>query len=47
MMLYFILFKGGKDDVAPNVDLIADVIEHIDKHGDPGNYLTNCHILLF
>ncbi|XP_010764518.1 putative ATP-dependent RNA helicase DHX30 [Notothenia coriiceps] len=31
--------QGGKDDVAPNVDLIADVIEHIDKHGDPGAVL--------
>ncbi|KAK1879280.1 ATP-dependent RNA helicase DHX30 [Dissostichus eleginoides] len=31
--------QGGKDDVAPNVDLIADVIEHIDKNGDPGAVL--------
>lgn len=37
MNLYFILFKGGREDVTPDVDLVADVIEHIDRHGEPGN----------
>ncbi|KAK5860049.1 hypothetical protein PBY51_021555 [Eleginops maclovinus] len=31
--------QGGREEVAPNVDLIADVIEHIDKHGQPGAVL--------
>lgn len=35
--LYFILFKGGKEEIAPDLDLVADIIEHIDSHGEPGN----------
>ncbi|XP_049930535.1 ATP-dependent RNA helicase DHX30 [Epinephelus moara] len=31
--------QGERDDVAPDVDLVADVIEHIDKHGEPGAVL--------
>ncbi|XP_042353109.1 ATP-dependent RNA helicase DHX30 [Plectropomus leopardus] len=31
--------QGGRDEVAPDVDLVADVIEHIDKHGEPGAVL--------
>ncbi|KAL6103838.1 dhx30 [Pungitius sinensis] len=31
--------RGGKEDVAPDVDLVADVIEHIDKCGEPGAVL--------
>lgn len=34
---YFIPIKGRKQEVAPDLDLVADVIEHIDRHGDPGN----------
>lgn len=33
------MFKGGKDEIAPDLDLVADVIEHIDIHGKPGNVL--------
>ncbi|XP_059199747.1 ATP-dependent RNA helicase DHX30 [Centropristis striata] len=28
-----------RDDVAPDVDLVADVIQHIDKYGEPGAVL--------
>ncbi|XP_028282610.1 ATP-dependent RNA helicase DHX30 isoform X2 [Parambassis ranga] len=31
--------QGGMDEVAPDLDLVADVIEHIDKHGTPGAVL--------
>lgn len=44
---YFILFKGGIHKVAPDLDLVADVIEHIDRHGEPGNLQTTSHLLLF
>ncbi|XP_058499466.1 ATP-dependent RNA helicase DHX30 isoform X1 [Solea solea] len=30
---------GGRDDAAPDLDLIADVIEHIDRHKEPGAIL--------
>lgn len=33
----FILFKGGRDEITPDLDLVADVIEHIDRKGEPGN----------
>lgn len=36
MTLCLILLKAGMDEASPDVDLIADVIEHIDKHGEPG-----------
>ncbi|XP_054889642.1 ATP-dependent RNA helicase DHX30 [Poeciliopsis prolifica] len=29
----------GSDEAAPDLDLVADVIEHIDKHGEPGAVL--------
>uniref|UniRef100_A0A3Q3K766 ATP-dependent RNA helicase DHX30 n=1 Tax=Monopterus albus TaxID=43700 RepID=A0A3Q3K766_MONAL len=29
----------GKAEVEPDLDLVADVIEHIDKHGEPGAVL--------
>ncbi|XP_015812278.3 ATP-dependent RNA helicase DHX30 isoform X2 [Nothobranchius furzeri] len=29
----------GADEAAPDPDLVADVIEHIDKHGEPGAIL--------
>ncbi|XP_026169067.1 ATP-dependent RNA helicase DHX30 isoform X1 [Mastacembelus armatus] len=32
-------FKGGRDEVAPDLDLVADVIEHIDRRGEPGAVL--------
>ncbi|XP_034744071.1 ATP-dependent RNA helicase DHX30 [Etheostoma cragini] len=31
--------QGGRDNVAPDIDLIADVIEHIDRCGEPGAVL--------
>ncbi|XP_034559393.1 ATP-dependent RNA helicase DHX30 isoform X2 [Notolabrus celidotus] len=31
--------QRGKEDLSPDVDLIADLIEHIDKHGQPGAVL--------
>ncbi|KAM8850628.1 ATP-dependent RNA helicase DHX30 [Spinachia spinachia] len=31
--------RGGKEEVGPDVDLVADVIEHIDKCGEPGALL--------
>ncbi|XP_053293236.1 ATP-dependent RNA helicase DHX30 [Pleuronectes platessa] len=31
--------QGGRDEVAPDLDLVADVIENIDKHGEPGAVL--------
>ncbi|XP_074507554.1 ATP-dependent RNA helicase DHX30 [Sebastes fasciatus] len=31
--------QGGREDVTPDVDLVADVIEHIDRHGEPGAVL--------
>ncbi|XP_068614425.1 ATP-dependent RNA helicase DHX30-like [Brachionichthys hirsutus] len=30
---------GGSEEVAPDLDLVADVIEHIDRHGEPGAVL--------
>lgn len=35
--------KGGRNEVAPDVDLVADVIEHIDRHGEPGNQKAVLH----
>ncbi|XP_016525140.1 putative ATP-dependent RNA helicase DHX30 [Poecilia formosa] len=29
----------GSDEAAPDLDLVADVIEHIDRHGEPGAVL--------
>ncbi|CAL8280233.1 unnamed protein product [Lota lota] len=29
----------GKEEAAPDLDLVADVIEHIDRHGEPGAVL--------
>ncbi|KAK2822478.1 hypothetical protein Q5P01_022543 [Channa striata] len=31
--------QGVRDEVAPDLDLVADVIEHIDRHGEPGAVL--------
>ncbi|XP_047445082.1 ATP-dependent RNA helicase DHX30 [Mugil cephalus] len=31
--------QAGRDDISPDLDLVADVIEHIDKHGEPGGVL--------
>uniref|UniRef100_A0A3P8S1Q8 ATP-dependent RNA helicase DHX30 n=1 Tax=Amphiprion percula TaxID=161767 RepID=A0A3P8S1Q8_AMPPE len=31
--------RGGKDEATPDLDLVADVIEHIDRHGEPGAVL--------
>ncbi|KAM8727254.1 ATP-dependent RNA helicase DHX30 [Acanthopagrus schlegelii] len=31
--------QGRKQEIAPDLDLVADVIEHIDRHGDPGAVL--------
>ncbi|XP_040910284.1 ATP-dependent RNA helicase DHX30 [Toxotes jaculatrix] len=31
--------QGESDEVTPDLDLVADVIEHIDKHGEPGAVL--------
>ncbi|XP_053186597.1 ATP-dependent RNA helicase DHX30 [Scomber japonicus] len=31
--------QEGRDEVTPDLDLIADVIQHIDKHGEPGAVL--------
>ncbi|KAM9349131.1 ATP-dependent RNA helicase DHX30 [Symphorus nematophorus] len=31
--------QGRRQEVAPDPDLVADVIEHIDKHGEPGAVL--------
>ncbi|KAK0150638.1 putative ATP-dependent RNA helicase DHX30 [Merluccius polli] len=31
--------KEGKEEAAPDLDLVADVIEHIDRHGEPGAVL--------
>lgn len=32
-----LLFQGGREEIGPDLDLVADVIEHIDKCGEPGN----------
>lgn len=45
--LYSILCKGERDQVAPDLDLVADVIEHVDRHGEPGEEQTSSHILTF
>lgn len=37
---FIIQFKGGRDEVVPDLDLVADVIEHIDKNGEPGTKQT-------
>lgn len=37
----FISSQGRRDETTPDVDLVADVIEHIDRHGEPGNEQTN------
>ncbi|XP_069013571.1 ATP-dependent RNA helicase DHX30 [Embiotoca jacksoni] len=31
--------QGGFNEASPNPDLVADVIEHIDRHGEPGAVL--------
>lgn len=31
--------QEGRDEITPDVDLVADVIQHIDKHGEPGAVL--------
>ncbi|XP_029380368.1 ATP-dependent RNA helicase DHX30 isoform X1 [Echeneis naucrates] len=31
--------QGGRDEIAPDLDLVADAIEHIDRHGEPGAVL--------
>ncbi|XP_068460407.1 ATP-dependent RNA helicase DHX30 [Clinocottus analis] len=31
--------QGGREDNTPDVDLVADVIEHIDRYGEPGAVL--------
>ncbi|XP_070701441.1 ATP-dependent RNA helicase DHX30 [Pempheris klunzingeri] len=31
--------QGQRQEVTPNLDLVADVIKHIDKHGEPGAVL--------
>ncbi|XP_041659950.1 ATP-dependent RNA helicase DHX30 [Cheilinus undulatus] len=31
--------QRGKEELSPDVDLVADLIEHIDKHGEPGAVL--------
>ncbi|XP_070829883.1 ATP-dependent RNA helicase DHX30 [Chaetodon trifascialis] len=31
--------QGGRHDIGPDLMLVADVIEHIDKHGEPGAVL--------
>ncbi|TNM98217.1 hypothetical protein fugu_014463 [Takifugu bimaculatus] len=31
--------RGGREENAPDLDLVADVIEHIDKRGEPGAVL--------
>lgn len=36
MTLYLILLKEELDEASPDHDLVADVIEHIDRHGEPG-----------
>ncbi|XP_023191635.1 putative ATP-dependent RNA helicase DHX30 isoform X1 [Xiphophorus maculatus] len=33
------LSKEGSDEAAPDLDLVADVIEHIDRRGEPGAVL--------
>lgn len=38
--------KGGKAEVAPDLDLVADVIEHIDKNGEPGSKRSLSQYLL-
>uniref|UniRef100_UPI003AADDFB4 ATP-dependent RNA helicase DHX30 n=1 Tax=Centroberyx gerrardi TaxID=166262 RepID=UPI003AADDFB4 len=34
-----ILVQEGRDDATPDLDLVADVIEHIDRRGEPGAVL--------
>ncbi|XP_040000586.1 ATP-dependent RNA helicase DHX30 [Xiphias gladius] len=31
--------QGGRDEITPDLDLVADVIEHIDRKGEPGAVL--------
>ncbi|XP_060900797.1 ATP-dependent RNA helicase DHX30 [Labrus mixtus] len=31
--------QRGREELSPDVDLVADLIEHIDKHGEPGAVL--------
>nr|XP_046264175.1 ATP-dependent RNA helicase DHX30 [Scatophagus argus] len=31
--------QGGRQEAVPDLDLVADVIEHIDRHGEPGAVL--------
>lgn len=40
--MFWCYFKAGRDEIAPDLDLVADVIEHIDKHGEPGNKHSCC-----
>lgn len=46
-ILCFILFKGERDQVGSDLDLVADVIEHIDRHGEPGKEQTSSRLLSF
>lgn len=39
--LHQIFCKQRIDEVTPDLDLVVHVIEHIDRHGEPGNYLTH------
>lgn len=40
MTLYLILLKG-EIEASPDHDLVVDVIEHIDRHGEPGIFNTH------
>lgn len=46
-ILNLIRFQGGRYEAAPDLDVVADVIEHIDRHGEPGNKQTTFHFWLF
>lgn len=46
-ILNLIWFQGGRYEAAPDLDVVADVIEHIDRHGEPGNEQTTFHFWLF
>lgn len=36
-IMFGIFFEEGLEEASPDLDLVADVIEHIDRHGEPGN----------
>ena len=38
--LYSMFYKEGRDEATPDLQLVADVIEHIDRHGEPGKQQT-------